>query len=168
MVDLKLLVPSPHLNDHPDNEMWTDEQIWGHRLWDSQSPWLLFLEFLNIAEACQRTGRLLDEQGTFYPLNFTPYQRMFLRNILFNNEAIFNICERYPDSATAWSKWLDEMAENAKGVTTRDFSYLQSRFPSFRHVCSNCLYAQEYICRERNEQAMEFPICLSVWPECLV
>lgn len=136
MVDLKLLVPSPHLNDHPDNEMWTDEQIWGHRLWDSQSPWLLFLEFLNIAEACQRTGRLLDEQGTFYPLNFTPYQRMFLRNILFNNEAIFNICERYPDSATAWSKWLDEMAENAKGVTTRDFSYLQSRFPSFRQFAA--------------------------------
>lgn len=136
MVDPTLLVPAPHLNDHPDNEMWVDEQIWGHRLWDSQSPWLLFLEFLNIAEACQRDGRLLDEQGTYYPLHFTPYQRMFLRNILFNNEALFHINERYPDSTSAWSYWLPWMAENAKAVTLRDFSYLQSRFPSFQQFAS--------------------------------
>ncbi|MGH9460701.1 MAG: hypothetical protein ACRD1X_05760 [Vicinamibacteria bacterium] len=136
MVDPTLLVPAPHLNDHPDNEMWLDEQIWGHRLWDSQSPWLLFLEFLNIAEACQRDGRLLDERGTYYPLHFVPYQRMFLRNILFNNEGLFHISERFPDSASAWSHWLGWMAEHAKAVTLRDFSYLQSRFPSFQQFAS--------------------------------
>src|SRR2546430_2607185 len=116
MIDPASLLAPPPLYDHPDNEMWVDEQIWGHRLWDSQSPWLLFLEFLNIAEACHREDRLLDQQGNYYPLLFKPYQRMYLRNILFNNEAMFRISERYPDSTSAWSNWLSWMAENAKAI----------------------------------------------------
>lgn len=136
MVDPTLLLPPPPSNDHPDNEMWVDEAIWGHRLWDSQTPWLLFLEFLNLAEACHRDNRLLDQQGNYYPLLFRPYQRMFLRNILFNNEALFSINECYPDSASAWSKWLAWMAENAKAVTSRDFSYVQHRFSSFQQFAS--------------------------------
>src|SRR5437899_10912993 len=103
MVDPPVTLPPPHREDHRDNKMWVDEQIWGHRLWDSQSPWLLFLEFLNLAEACHRDGRLLDEGGVYYPLRFKPYKRMHLRNILFNNEEMFQIAERFPDSATAWS-----------------------------------------------------------------
>ena len=50
-------LPSPHPKLHPDNTLWVDEQIWGHRLWDSQSPWLIFLEFLVVAEACRRRKR---------------------------------------------------------------------------------------------------------------
>jgi hypothetical protein len=125
MIDANLLVPAPPPNEHPDNEMWVDEQIWGHRLWDSQSPWLLLLEFLSIAEASQRDNHLLDEQGVYYPLLFKPYQRMFLRNILFNNEVLLRISDRYPDSTSAWSTWLTWMAENAKAVPSRDFSYVR-------------------------------------------
>ena len=136
MVDPTLLVPPPPLNDHPENEMWVDEQIWGHRLLDSQSPWLVFLEFLSIAEACQRDNHLLDEQGTYYPLQFKPYQRMSLRNILFNNEELFRISERYPDSTSAWSNWLSWMTESAKAVPSRDFSYVQSRFSTFQQFAS--------------------------------
>lgn len=136
MLDPASLLPPPPLNDHPDNEMWIDEQIWGHRLWDSQSSWLVFLEFLNIAEACHREDRLLDQQGNYYPLLFRPYQRMYLRNILFNNEALFRISERHPDSTSAWSNWLAWMAENAKAVHPCDFSYVQGRFPSFQQFAS--------------------------------
>lgn len=136
MVDPALLLPAPPPNDHPDNEMWVDEQIWGHRLWDSQSPWLVFLEFLNTAEACHRDNRLLDQQGNYYPLLFRPYQRMFLRNILFNNEALFRIGERCPDSTSAWASWLAWMGENAKAVASRDFSYVQRRFSSFQQFAS--------------------------------
>ena len=38
-------LPPPPVRDHPQNDMWVDEQIWGHRLWDSTTPWLIFLEF---------------------------------------------------------------------------------------------------------------------------
>jgi signal transduction histidine kinase len=73
-------LPPPHPKEHPDNALWVDEQIWGHRLWDSQSPWLIFLEFLVMAEACHRKGTLLRETGD-QPFAYHPKQRMALRNI---------------------------------------------------------------------------------------
>ncbi len=132
MANQILRLPPPHPEDHRDNKMWVDEQIWGHRLWDSESPWLLFLEFLNVAEACQRAGNLFDERGSYYPLLYRPHKRIHLRNVLFNNEALTQIAERYPDNSTAWSYWLSWMADHAKGVAPRDFSYLKGRFHSFQ------------------------------------
>jgi hypothetical protein len=135
MVDPKQVLPPPHSKDHP-KQIWVDEQIWGHRIWDNQSPWLLFLEFLTVAEACHRDGRLLDERGTYYPLLFRPYQRLHLRNILFNNEGLLQTAERYPDNGLAWAHWLRWMEDHALGGITRDFSYLRSRFPSFHQFAS--------------------------------
>jgi hypothetical protein len=120
---------------HPDNyniSPWLDEQIWGHRLWDSESPWLLFLEFLTVAEGCHREGRLLQENSR-RSLDFKPYQRMYLRNILFNNEDIEQIDERNGDSRSAWEEWLKVMSERAFGIRPLppDFSFLKTRFHSF-------------------------------------
>lgn len=136
MLDSSSVLPAPHREDHRDNKMWVDEQIWGHRLWDSQSPWLLFLEFLTVAESCHREGRLLDERGVHYPLEFRPYKRLHLRNILFNNEELFQIAERFPDSGAAWAHWVGWMGDRAKGVSSRDFSYLPKRFASFSQFAS--------------------------------
>ncbi len=135
MIDPSVVYDPPRPNEHPANILWVDEQIWGHRLWDSQSSWLVFLELLNLAEACLREGRLLDERGVSYPLNYKPYKRMHLRNILFNNERLTEIALRAPDSETAWTKWLDWMLDNAKGVQS-DFSYLKNRFHSFHEFVS--------------------------------
>lgn len=135
MPNPSLVVPPPtpnELNISP----WVDEQIWGHRLWDSQSPWLLFLEFLTVAESYHREGRLLDEGGNYRLTKFTPYKRMYLRNILFNNEKIFQIAERHADSASAWAEWLSWMREKAQGVSSTDFSYLRTRFHSFHQFAS--------------------------------
>ena len=136
MIDPAVLLPAPAPNEHPQNKMWIDEQIWGHRLWDSQSPWLVFLEFLNIAEACHNEGHLLSNDGVLYPLRFRPHKRMFLRNILFNNESLLQIADRWPDSVSAWSEWLRWMEENAKAVPSRDFSFLRTRFHSFHEFAS--------------------------------
>lgn len=121
--------------------MWVDEQIWGHRLWDAQSPWLIFLEFLTVAEACHREGRLLqdlsiDAQNRPTPLSFRPYKRMYLRNILYNNEEIFRIAEKHADDSTAWRLWLQWMQDNAQAVPNLDFSYLKTRFRSFHQFAS--------------------------------
>lgn len=134
MVDLTATLPAPHREDYRDNKMWVDEQIWGHRLWDSESPWMLFLEFLTVAEACNRSDQLFDSSTT--QLLFRPYKRLHLRNILFNNETLFQIDDRYPDSATAWAKWLEWIGDHAKGVVPRDFSYLKGRFQSFHQFVS--------------------------------
>ena len=128
------MLPLPPREDYRDNSMWVDEQIWGHRLWDSESPWLLFLEFLNVAEASLRNGQLFHN-GT-HPLLFKPYKRLHLRNILFNNDPLTQIAQRYPENKSAWNVWLDWMSVNAKGVIPRDFSYLRDRFHSFQQFVS--------------------------------
>lgn len=129
MTDDMIPLPPPNWNDHADNHMWVDEQIWGHRLWDSQSPWLIFLEFLTVAEACHRADRLLNDQSD--GLKYHPNQHLYLRNILFNNEKIFQVAEQYAEDETAWRNWLDWMEDNAQGVPDRNFSYLKDRFDSF-------------------------------------
>ena len=136
MVDFTSMISPPHPDDHKISP-WVDEQIWGHRLWDSESPWLLFLEFLSVAEACHRDGNLLHEDDRFRALAFKPYKRMHLRNILFNNEEMMRIAERHPDSASAWATWLQSMEEKAFGIPApRDFSFLKKRFHSFHQFAT--------------------------------
>lgn len=124
-------LPRPPRPDHPSISPWIDEQIWGHRLWDAQTPWLLFLELLTVAEACQRGNELLSEPPARYPLQYRPYRRLYLRNVLFNNEFAVRIDAACADSGRAWDEWLKQMADVAQGTPTRDFSYLRERFPSF-------------------------------------
>lgn len=131
MSETAIEIAPPHPNRPVRISPWIDEEIWGHRLWDSQSPWLIFLEFLSVAEACFREGHLLDPARSKFPLHFRPAQRMYLRNVLFNNEPLKRIAEEHPSSNAAWTAWLRWMGENAQGVPTRDFSYLVDRFTSF-------------------------------------
>ena len=131
MFDPALIVKPPHHNVHRISP-WIDEQIWGHRLWDSQSAWLLFLEFLTVAEARKQEGHLLDESDDCGPIDFRPAKRMHLRNILFNSDDLVQLDEKYPDSNSAWRIWLESMEEGAIGVgAARDFSYLRNRFHSY-------------------------------------
>src|SRR5437667_494153 len=125
MVDQSSILAPPPRNDHPELDMWLDEQMWGHRLWDNETGWLVFLEFLNVAEASHRDGKLLDSGTAEYPHTYRPHKRMFLRNIMFNNEVIFRVAERHSDSASAWREWLLWMEERAQGVDVRNFAYLQ-------------------------------------------
>lgn len=119
---------------HPNRERnikpWLDEQIWGHRLWDSQSPWLIFLEFLNVAEACERRGNLLANEAP-YPLIYQPRRRMFLRNILFCSDDVERVAEEHSDSRRAWEEWLKRIQDTATGIPGPDFGYLIDRFYSY-------------------------------------
>jgi len=122
--------PGPHPNRDHGIELWLDEQIWGHRLWDTQSPWLVFLEFLNVADACHRQEQLLGHDA-LYPLRYRPRQRMFLRNILFNSDDVARIAEEQHDSRRAWETWLAHIQDTALGVPHGEFGYLRNRFHSF-------------------------------------
>lgn len=119
---------------HPNRDYsispWLDEQIWGHRLWDAESPWLVFLEFLGVAESLCREDRLFegDQAGRII---FRPRQRMYLRNILFHSDDALRYAEREVDSESAWAMWLARIGDRAQGVSNRDFSYLKARFHNF-------------------------------------
>lgn len=115
-------------------DLWLEEKYWGHRFWDQQSPWLVFLEFLCVAESAHRHGRLFNFEKSQYPSPYEAYARLHLRNILFNNEQhLLHIDVENADSATAWRKWLEWIRDNARGLREHqtDFSYLKERFDSF-------------------------------------
>ena len=129
------IVPNRDCRSDHDISPWLDEQIWGHRIWDNQSPWLLFLEFLTVAEACLRENRLFDEGNVYYPLRFRPYQRLYLRNILFNNQFVnesFSQIDTQRDDNRIWNAWIQQMNNEAQGDLDRNFSYLKDKFSSFR------------------------------------
>lgn len=126
-------LPPPPASYHNDNDLWLDEQIWGHRLWE-QDPWLLFLEFLSVAEASHAAGQLFAADATQFPFSFRPAQRPYLRNLLFNNDKLLELVDLYPDNETGWAKWLEWMQSNAKMVAHRDFSYLKNRFQNFEQL----------------------------------
>ena len=109
---------------------WVEEEIWGHRLHDGQTAWLLFLEFLMVAEARLREGYLLEPGGVNNRLGYHPYQRMHLRNILFNENQISRVAAEIPNNDQAWDWWLRWMTAHAAAAD--DFSYLRSRFGSFK------------------------------------
>jgi hypothetical protein len=115
-------------------DIWLEERYWGHRLWDQQSPWLVFLEFFSVAESAHRSGHLFDFEKSLYPAWYRPYARIHLRNILFNNEQQLQaIDEGTSDSNAAWRTWLEWIANHCHGLDPdqRDFSYLKARFNSF-------------------------------------
>jgi hypothetical protein len=119
--------------------MWLEERFWGHRLWDQQSPWLTFLEFLCVAASAHSAGHLFNFEKSQYPSEYYAFGRVHLRNILFNNEQqISRIADSNGDNATAWSKWLTWMEANARGLDAaqRSFSYLRERFESFHEFAT--------------------------------
>lgn len=115
---------------NPDPHMWVDEAIWGHRYHDEQSPWLIFLEFLNVYEHERRKGRALQEVDGFNRLKYRPARRLYLRNILFNNPKIDYFSRQNLGDQYRWKMWLHEMTK-AQGVNDPRFDYLQERFDDF-------------------------------------
>ena len=123
--------PSRNTEGYKALSSWAEEQIWGHRLWHRQTPWLLFLEFLGIAEAMLRDGQLFTVDGSRSVSNYRLHQRIALRNLLFNNEKLLLVSESAQTDAvkwTEWIKWMNEECEPHKGL---DFSYLRERFARF-------------------------------------
>lgn len=115
---------------HRSASPWLDEYMWGHRLFDSQSPWLVFLEFLTVAEGLSHESRLLSDNAAF-PLVFKPAQRMYLRNILFSGDEAMRAAKDEPE-ARAWDTYIAHMEENALGIPMPvSFAHLRTHFSSF-------------------------------------
>ena len=113
-------------------DMWIDEAIWGHRLYDEQTPWLAFLEFLNVLQSEYNDSRPFKEEKGFNTLSYRPHHFLCLRNILFNNPRMLAFLKDLPDDSTRWSEWAAYMSKNASGLADgTDFSFVSKRFTSF-------------------------------------
>jgi hypothetical protein len=114
--------------------MWVDEAIWGHRLYDEQLPWMVFLEFLNIFQYELDKGRAFEEPNGFNTLKYRAAHRLYLRNILFNNPGLTEIRLTIPHDANRWDEWLRRMM-SATGIAQPQFNYLKDHFHSFDDFC---------------------------------
>ena len=96
MIPLPNSLPIPDTFDQ-SSSMWIDEAIWGHRLYDEQLPWMVFLEFLNVFLYELGKERALEEPNGLNTLKYRAAHRLYLRNIL---------CNAINKSVHAWH-WLD-------------------------------------------------------------
>ncbi len=117
------------------SSMWVDEAIWGHRLYDEQLPWFVFLEFLNVFTHEDDKGRAFDEQGRPNELKYRAAHRLYLRNILFNNPHLPEIRLAFPNDANRWDEWLRRMKSAATGLNHPEFGFLEDHFHSFEDFC---------------------------------
>jgi hypothetical protein len=124
----KETLPRP---DRIDSDMWVSEGIWGHRLYDEQTPWLCFLEFLTVLQSELKNGRAFDE-NEYNSLRYATNVRLYLRNILFNNPHLEVIQAQYPDDDSRWRNWCQIMNEKSGGIVDADYKYLRTRFSSFK------------------------------------
>lgn len=127
-------LPPPESFDQ-SSSMWVDEAIWGHRLYDEQLPWFVFLEFLNVFTHEDDKGRAFDEQGKPNELKYRAAHRLYLRNILFNNPHLPEILMTHPNDSNRWDEWLRRMKSAATGLNHPEFGFLKAHFHSFEHFC---------------------------------
>lgn len=114
-----------------DVNVWVDEAIWGHRLYNDQTPWLVFLEFLAIFQSRHTQAKALNESWTNDSHEAFTYHipRLIpLRQLIFNNPHIRFVEENYQTDAERWQAWLKAFSSDD------DFGYLQDRFGPFSRL----------------------------------
>jgi hypothetical protein len=150
-----------------DSSMWVDEAIWGHRLYDEQTPWLCIMEFLNVLQSEFKEGRAFQEDN-FNSLRYTAYPRMYLRNILFNNPQMELIEKNFHnDNNAQWNKWIDEMNKNSGGLNVVDFAYLKKRFTYFQDFVEIINFLRSTTIEGENNKRWSSQFIFPYGPDCL-
>ncbi len=118
------------------SSMWVDEAIWGHRLYDEQTPWMVLLEFLNVFYHEINKNRAFEEPRELNTLKYKAAHRLYLRNILFNNPHLAEIQLNYSDDNQRWDELLKRIMKSAATVIAHpQFGYLKDHFHSFDDFC---------------------------------
>ena len=122
-------LPPPDTFDQ-SSSMWVDEAIWGHRLYDEQTPWLVMLEFLNVFHYELAKGRVFEEPDGLNTLKYQAAQRLHLRNILFNDPYLAEERAEFAHDTNRWDEWLKRM-KTAIGIAHPQFGYVRDRFHTY-------------------------------------
>ncbi|SHM73316.1 hypothetical protein [Roseibium suaedae] len=120
-------------NDH-ETDVWIEQQIWGHRLYNDQTPWLLLLEALGIMQFRNSDANhslifpgLID--GRHENFTYSLAMREELRTILFKDRHIEEIASSGASDAHMWNEWFARVMPGGEGANK--LGYLRKRFTHF-------------------------------------
>jgi len=128
----------PILEEIPKHSR-VDEVIWGHRMRQDQTGWLLVLEMLNVANACLEATNMqnpLPDMGKPDAPCVSASYRVRFRNLLFSfnqkaAELAAAIEQERMTSDEAWDAWLLHTTEQYAAPGGCDFTPLRGRFDDF-------------------------------------
>jgi len=155
--------------DNFNSDMWVDEAIWGHRIYDEQTPWLCFMEFLSVVDAELSDGRAFVE-GVPNSLVYTPKKKLYLRNILFNNPRLLMVERKYQnDDRSRWDEWFYVMGKSQYGIIDQQemFRYLEKRFPKFEDFVVVVEFLRSTTIEGENNKRWSSQFIFPYGPDCL-
>lgn len=159
----------PRTSNNVRLDFWVDEAIWGHRLYDEQTPWLCLMEFMGILNSeCERE-RGFKEQS-FNTLTYSPYTRLYLRNILFNNpfmEIIYRDYLAHNDDKKAWNEWIHLAEQNFGGSDYPNLHYLQGNFDNFEGFYETVKFLQSNTIEGENNKRWSSQFIFPYGKDCL-
>jgi hypothetical protein len=113
-------------------EIWLEQQIWGHRFQNDQTPWLLLLEALGIMSSRVR-DRNVDEvfpglAGQRHEdFEYGLMRREALRHLLFKDRDLDEIANSQVVSDGMWREWITRVGSEGEDR----FGFLRERFTRF-------------------------------------
>lgn len=164
-----MLQTLPRTSANKQLDFWVDEAIWGHRLYDEQTPWLCFMEFLGVFNSEYEKNRAFKEKA-FNTLNYNPFSRLYLRNLLFNNpyiEVIHRDYEEHNDEQKAWGEWTKLAEQNFAGLEYPNLNYLQDNFNSFGDFYETVKFLQSNTIEGENNKRWSSQFIFPYGKECL-
>lgn len=161
----------PRTSSYSQLDFWVDEAIWGHRLYDEQTPWLCFMEFLGVLNSEYEKGSAFKEQS-YNTLSYNPYSRIYLRNLLFNNpyiEVVNKDYEEHGDEKKAWEEWTKLAQQSFAGLNNEypDLTYLQSNFEKFDYFYEAVKFLQNNTIEGENNKRWSSQFIFPYGKECL-
>ena len=147
-----------------DVNVWVDEAIWGHRLYNDQTPWLVFLEFLAIFRSRNSEGLALNEykrDNAHETFTYHIPRLIPLRQLIFNNPHIRHVETTQTSDSERWRSWLKTFA------TDDDFSYLQDRFGSFARLARVIEFFQTTGIESHRQRRWSSRFLFPYGPNCL-
>lgn len=147
-----------------DVNVWVDEAIWGHRLYNDQTPWLVFLEFLAIFQSRKSEGQALNDKcpsGAHESFAYHIPRLIPLRQLIFNNPYIQHLEATLSSDSERWRSWLKTFAPDD------DFSYLQDRFGSFARLARVIEFFQTTSIEPHRQRRWSSRFLFPYGPDCL-
>jgi hypothetical protein len=147
------------------------ESMWGHRLWHRQTPWLILLEFLLVADALQEQGVLFADDETaavLPPAKYRVRKRLFLRYLLFRNPEVDQFTTHRWSEEEMWTKWSDYFrARLPEQGVDGNTEFLQKGFKRFSDFAAAVKLLRETAVDARSTKKRASPFVFPFGPAAL-